>query len=113
MLVAAMVTIGLICMVGSAAAVAAEAAIGTAAVATGAVVFIFSAMVLSGVVAYIATSHKKGHTKPRSESLIKALNAGVLMVMTEVNARYAFTNIARATSPQMISRANRTYAYDA
>ena len=105
MLVVAMVIFALVNIIGSAAATAVEAA-PISSVATTTVMIVFGIMTI-GVALYVAMSAKKGHTDTnRPGRLVKALNGIVHRMMVVVNARYAFTHIARAaTSPRMISRA--------
>ena len=103
MLVAAMVIMGLVCVIGSAAAAAAEA--GPPGTEPGTAAMIVFGLVMTIVVAlglFVAMSAKNGHTVTRPGRLAKALNTSIVHRVTAVNSRYAFTNVARATSPRNI-----------
>ena len=104
MLVAAMVIFALVSVLGTAAAMIPEAAIGTATETVALALFLGVMAIGVGVALYVAVSEKKGHTRVQYGLSVKALNAAVLFARGVINARYAQITMLRvSTSTKFIN----------
>jgi hypothetical protein len=110
-LIGVIAAIAIMTIAFSGVALAAETEVGPMAAALSVTTVLITVAMVIGVgllAMFLRWSAKKGHTLVRPWRSVKAINAGVLLVLTAVNAKCDFGKMDIAKSPKVLTKIYKT-----